>query len=181
MSLKELTWDSHQAAEATPFMQAVFKKQMPINVWGDYTFQKSVIYNTIENVCRYNKLTLDILDIERSIHLYLDAQEILGDMSVVRIRSITGEYIRYLLSLVDKPDHILAHLYVWHMGDLFGGQMIKKILPPPHRNLDFVDVDALKAGLRAKLNDEMADEANKAFEWATKLMNSYNDQLPKNE
>lgn len=181
MSLKELTWDSHQAAEATPFMQAVFKKRMPVKVWGEYTFQKSAIYNTIENVCRYNKLTVDILDIERSVHLYLDAQEMLGDMSVVRIRPVTGEYIRYLLSLVDAPERILAHLYVWHMGDLFGGQMIKKVLPPPHRNLEFSDVDGLKVAIRAKLNDSMADEANVAFGWAIKLMNTYTEELATNE
>jgi hypothetical protein len=40
MSLKELTWDNHQAAEATPFMQAVFKKRMPRGVWADWTYQK---------------------------------------------------------------------------------------------------------------------------------------------
>jgi heme oxygenase len=177
MSLKELTWDSHQAAESTPFMQAVFNKRMPVRVWGDYTFQKSAIYNTIENVCRYNKLTLDILDIERSVHLYLDAQEILGDMSVVRMLPVTGEYIRYLLSLVDQPDRILAHLYVWHMGDLFGGQMIKKVLPPPHRNLDFADVDSLKMAIRSKLNDSMADEANVAFDWAIRMMREYDSSL----
>jgi heme oxygenase len=173
MSLKELTKDSHTAAEHTPFMQAVFKKRMPVKTWGDYTFQKSAIYNTIENVCRYNKLTNDILDIERSVHLYLDAQEIMGDMSTVRMRPITGEYVRYLLSLVDEPERILAHLYVWHMGDLHGGQMIKKVLPPPHRNLDFADIEGLKIAIRAKLNDSMADEANIAFEWAMKLMNTY--------
>jgi len=173
MSLKELTKDSHTAAEHTPFMQAVFKKRMPVKTWGDYTFQKSAIYNTIENVCRYNKLTNDILDIERSVNLYLDAQEIMGDMSAVRMRPITGEYVRYLLSLVDEPDRILAHLYVWHMGDLHGGQMIKKVLPPPHRNLDFADVEGLKIAIRAKLSDSMADEANVAFEWAMKLMNTY--------
>ena len=177
MSLKELTWDNHQAAEATPFMQAVFKKRMPVKTWGDYTFQKSAIYNTIENVCRYNKLTLDMLEIERSIQLYLDAQEIMGDMSAVRIRPVTGEYVRYLLSLVDDPNRILAHLYVWHMGDLFGGQMIKKVLPPPHRNLEFSDVDGLKATLRSKLNDSMADEANIAFEWAIKLMHTYDSDF----
>jgi heme oxygenase len=59
------------------------------------------------------------------------------------------------------------------MGDLHGGQMIKKVLPPPHRNLDFADIEGLKIAIRAKLNDSMADEANIAFEWAMKLMNTY--------
>ena len=177
MSLKELTWDSHQAAEATPFMQAVFKKQMPVKTWGDYTFQKSAIYNTIENVCRYNKLTLDILDVERSVQLYLDAQEILGDMSAVRMRPVTGEYVRYLLSLVDEPKRILAHLYVWHMGDLFGGQMIKKIVEAPHRHLDFDNARELMTNLRAMLTDDLADEANVAFDWAIKILGEYDASL----
>ena len=177
MSLKELTWDNHQKAESTKFMKAVFKKNMPLEIWGDYTFQKSAIYNTIENVCRYNKLTLDVLEVERSVQLYLDAQEILGDMSTVRLSPVTAEYLRYLLSLVDEPKRILAHLYVWHMGDLFGGQMIKKILPGPHRNLEFDDVDGLKAKIRAKLDDSMGEEANMAFLWAIRLMETYDSKF----
>jgi heme oxygenase len=63
------------------------------------------------------------------------------------------------------------------MGDLFGGQMIKKVLPPPHRNLEFADVDTLKTAIRAKLDDSMSDEANRAFEWAIKLMHTYDAEL----
>jgi heme oxygenase len=85
------------------------------------------------------------------------------------------DYQKYILDL--EPGKVLAHLYVWHMGDLFGGQMIKKVLPPPHRNLDFKEVDDLKVKIRAKLDDSLADEANCAFEWALKIMNSYNDDL----
>ena len=51
--------------------------------------------------------------------------------------------------------------------------MIKKVLPPPHRNLEFNDVEGLKTAIRAKLSDDLADEANVAFEWAIKIMNSY--------
>jgi hypothetical protein len=35
--------------------------------------------------------------------------------------------------------------------------------------------------MRTKLDDSLGDEANRAFEWAIKIMNSYNDRLPNNE
>jgi heme oxygenase len=176
MSLKELTWDNHQKAEATPFMKAVFKKTMPAKLWADLMFQKSSIYNTIENIARHEKQTLDILEIERSILLYLDAKELSGDQ-LPKMRPITVQYCYYLLGLIGQPDRIMAHLYVWHMGDLFGGQMIKKIMPGPHRNLEFDNPDELKVKIRSKLNVGMADEANVAFEWAIKLMETYTDEL----
>jgi heme oxygenase len=176
MSLKELTKDSHDRAENTEFMKAVFKKRMPEAVWADYTYQKSVFYASIETVARDAGLTLDILEIERGLKLYQDAREMF-DGNFPRLRPVTVEYSRYILDLAGQPDKIMAHLYTWHMGDLFGGQMIKKILPPPHRNLEFNDVDILKMKIRVKLNDSMAVEANTAFEWAIKLMNTYNDEL----
>jgi heme oxygenase len=176
MSLKELTKDSHDRAENTEFMKAVFKKRMPEAVWADYTYQKSVFYASIETVARDAGLTLDILEIERGLKLYQDAREMF-DGNFPRLRPVTVEYSRYILDLAGQPDKIMAHLYTWHMGDLFGGQMIKKMLPPPHRNLEFNDVDSLKMKIRVKLNDSMAVEANTAFEWAIKLMNTYNDEL----
>jgi heme oxygenase len=93
------------------------------------------------------------------------------------MRPVTAQYCYYLLSLIGQPERIMAHLYVWHMGDLFGGQMIKKIMPGPHRNLEFNNPDELKVKIRSKLNDNMADEANVAFEWAIKLMETYTDEL----
>jgi heme oxygenase len=177
MSLKELTKDSHTAAEATPFMKAVFKKSMPASVWADYTYQKSNFYASIETVARYEGLTVDMLEIERALRLYLDAKE-MNNGVFPRLRPITIEYSRYLLDLVGQPERIMAHLYTWHMGDLFGGQMIKKVLADfPHRNLEFKDVDELKVKMRTKLDVSMADEANIAFQWAIKIMESYNDEL----
>ena len=67
----------------------------------------------------------------------------------------------------------MAHLYVWHMGDLYGGQMIKKIMPGNNRALTFKDPESLKTIMRSKLTDSMGDEANVAFDWAIKLLNDY--------
>jgi heme oxygenase len=63
------------------------------------------------------------------------------------------------------------------MGDLFGGQMIKQIVKQPHRALDFKDPGTLMTNLRAKIDDRLGDEANVAFDWAIKIMESYDRNL----
>ena len=56
--------------------------------------------------------------------------------------------------------------------------MIKKILNyVPHRNLEFKDVDGLKEKIRSKLSDDLGEEANKAFDWAIKIMHTYDAEL----
>ena len=77
-----------------------------------------------------------------------------------------------------RAEGLLDDLYTWHMGDLFGGQMIKKMLPPPHRNLEFKDVDGLKNNLRAKLTDDLGEEAINSFNWAIKIMDEFAPRLP---
>ena len=177
MSLKEITKDVHTEAEHTKFMKAVFKKTMPHDVWADYTYQKSIIYGSIETVARDAGLTLDCLDVERALKLYQDADE-MTDGKFARVRQATIDYSRYIMKLAGDKNKIMAHLYVWHMGDLHGGQMIKKVMPEfPHRNLDFADVEATKNTIRAKLDDSMGEEAILAFKWAMKLMDSYENEL----
>lgn len=175
MSLKELTKDKHTEAEHTPFMSAVFKQTMPKAVWADYTYNKMLVYGAIETKSRAEGLLEDLPDIDRAFRLYQDAKEMTnGDFPKFRQPAI--EYHRYILDL--EPGKVAAHLYVWHMGDLFGGQMIKKVLGDfPHRNLEFKDAGGLKEKIRAKLNDDLGEEANIAFEWAIKILHTYDAEL----
>jgi heme oxygenase len=175
MSLKELTREKHTAAEATKFMQAVFKKSMPKEIWADYTYNKMLVYGAIETKSRAEGLLNDLPDIDRAYRLYQDAKE-MTDGNFPKFRQPVIDYHRYILDL--EPGKVAAHLYVWHMGDLFGGQMIKKMLDNvPHRNLEFKDVDGLKTAIRAKLDDSLGNEANIAFDWAIKIMNDYDRSL----
>lgn len=176
MSLKEQTKENHDNAENTKFMKAVFKKAMPLSVWADFTYQKSNFYASIETVARDAGLTVDMLEIERALKLYQDAKEMTNG-NYPKLRPETIAYSRYILDLAGQPEKIMAHLYTWHMGDLFGGQMIKKVIKAPDRALTFNDVDGLKAKVRTKLDDSMGAEANVAFEWAIKLMNTYDNEL----
>jgi heme oxygenase len=172
MSLKDLTSEKHAAAENTAFMKSVFKKTMPLETWADFTLQKQLIYNAIEVMAGSKGLLNDLPDIRRAHYLYMDYREMNKDKV---FRSPAIDYHNYILSLTDV-DKILAHLYVWHMGDLFGGQMIKKIVQAPHRALEFKDPQTLMTNLRAKLDDRLGEEANVAFDWAIKIMESYDDR-----
>ena len=175
MSLKELTKDNHARAESTTFMRAVFKGTLPLESWADFTAQKCFIYEAIETVAGNAGLLTGLAGIERADLLLADYQEMTGTTPPVSIT--TSEYVRYICNLQHEPDRIMAHLYTWHMGDLFGGQMIKKIIPAPHCALDFENADQLKNNIRTKLNDAMADEANVAFEWAIRILETYDSQL----
>lgn len=178
MSLKELTLDKHAEAEATPFMKAVFAKTLPFDLWVDWTLQKSLFYGTIEDAAGATGLLDDLPDLRRELYLTLDYNE-MNENNPPRhtYRPIVLEYDAYLLSISNDPHKIMAHLYTWHMGDMFGGQMIKKIVPGAHRNLEFADARTLMTNIRAKLDDSMGDEANVAFDWAIRMMRDYDSSL----
>ena len=177
MSLKEITADLHTAAESTDFMKAVFARSLPRWQWIDWTYQKTLFYGAIEGAAGANRLLGDLPDIRRAFYLYMDFCAMNPEMEVYEYRPATIDYYNYILSIRNDPQRILAHLYVWHMGDLFGGQMIKRIVEGPHRSLEFADVDTLKTALRTKLTDDLGDEARVAFEWAIRLMNEYSNEL----
>jgi heme oxygenase len=177
MSLKELTAEKHQEAESTPFMKAVFAKTLPKEVWADWTYQKWLFYGAIEGAAGANRLLGDLPDLRRAFYLAMDYQEMNGNNPRHEFRPIVVEYYNYLLSISKDSNKIMAHLYTWHMGDMFGGQMIKKIVDAPHRNLEFEDSRTLMTNIRAKLDDSMGDEANVAFDWAIRMMRDYDSSL----
>ena len=82
------------------------------------------------------------------------------------------DYVLYIRKL-DDPKRILAHLYTWHMGDMFGGQMIKEMIKAPHTHLTFDNARELMTTLRTMITDDLADEANIAFDWAIKILSEY--------
>lgn len=178
MSLKDLTSAKHAEAESTPFMKAVFAGTLPSVLWADWTYQKTLFYGTIEGAAGANRLLGDLPDLRRAFYLYLDFVD-MWDKNTPRpeYRPIVVDYHNYLLSISKDPNKIMAHLYTWHMGDMFGGQMIKKIVPGSHRNLEFTDARTLMTNIRAKLDDSMGDEANIAFDWAIRMMRDYDSSL----
>ena len=113
--------------------------------------------------------------IERAHAIYQDFIELAGKDYTTKWLPTSIEYHNYLLELLHDPNRkhlIKAHMYCRHMGDLHGGQIIKKQVAHISKGkfYEFKDVDALKTAIRAELTDDLGDEARVAFEYAIKMM-----------
>lgn len=168
MSLKELTWEIHQRAERTSFARKLLKGPSPEEYYK-YLYNQYLIYSVLEyhvknmypelkDILREEKILCDLQELEKLYNLKSDTSY---------ITKVVPAYERHLSTL--DPKGILAHLYVRHFGDMYGGQMIKKRIPGSGTMYDFSDVDELKVKVRAMLSNDMADEARKCFEFAIQL------------
>jgi heme oxygenase len=104
----------------------------------------------------------------------------LDDGTYCYLTPATLEYQTYLHKLGNDPERkhlIKAHLYCRHMGDLFGGQIIKKQVAhiSSGKFYDFENADAMKMAIRETLTDDLGDEARVAFEYAIKMMRDLYD------
>jgi heme oxygenase len=180
MSLKELTADKHAEAETTPFMKAVFAKTLPMNIWIDYTYQKLSWYSIIEQQAERFGLLDNLQNIKRRQLILEDFREMIKpEGAEYKLSQAALYYCKYIEEL-DGAEKLLAHLYTWHMGDMFGGQMIRKIIHAPSKHLEFENASELITTVRSMLTDDMANEANTAFDWAIKILREYDTRLGQN-
>lgn len=173
MSLKEITKDLHTQAERTIFAKKLIKGDLTTEEYAKYLWQMVLVYNGIEVAANSQGMLKNLPDIERAHKIYQDCVELVGSYHQLKWLPETIDYYQYLLSLnynLERKRLIKAHLYVRHMGDLYGGQMIKDRVPGKGRFYDFKDAEALKIAIRAELTDDLGDEARVAFQWAIKIM-----------
>ncbi len=157
-------------------MKSVFDGSLDPDCWMDFVHQKFLFYSAIEGAATPLGLLVDLPDIQRSFKLKHDYMTMTGGQLRHRHRAVTIEYYNYVWSISQDPDKIMAHLYVWHLGDLFGGQMIKRMIPGSHESLEFEGRDKLISTIRNKLDDAiMGDEARVGFEWAIRILKQYDN------
>ena len=113
-------------------------------------------------------------DLPRLKAIYADFTE-LDECEYYYLTPATLEYQAYLHRLGNDQDRkhlIKAHLYCRHMGDLFGGQIIKKQVAhiSSGKFYEFENADSMKSAIRELLTDDLGDEARVAFEYAIAMM-----------
>lgn len=169
MSLKELTYEEHRHAETRPFVKVLFKGDIDPQIYATYLYNQFPMYEILEVCAMPHGILNDVPGILRSKSIRLDFEELWQGETKPALCPVVDDYIKYILSIKDDPKKLMSHIYVRHMGDLAGGQMIAKRVPGQGKYYQFDDVDGLKEKIRAKIDDSMADEAKVCFGYAARL------------
>jgi heme oxygenase len=177
MSLKELTHEQHRRAETRPFVKVLFKGDVHPKLYATYLKNQHLAYEVLEVCAMPHGLLSNFPEIRRAPAILEDFLELWGDDTAhPKIMPVVDEYIKYILSIQNDPKKLLAHIYVRHMGDLSGGQMIAKRVPGSGKYYQFGDEpEKIKDAIRAKLDDSLADEAKVCFDFAAKLFEQLMD------
>jgi heme oxygenase len=171
MSLRDLTKDAHTNAERQEFVKILFSGKINPKIYATFLKNQHPCYELLEVCAMPHGLLNGLPDIRRAPAILADFEELWdheadGDAQI--LPAVEG-YMKHILSIKGQPEKLMAHIYVRHMGDLAGGQMISKKVPGAGRMYRFEDPEALKIAIRERINDDMADEAKVCFEFATQL------------
>ena len=171
MSLRELTKDNHTNAERQEFVKILFSGTIDSKLYATYLYNQFFMYERLEEYVVPHGLLSNIPGILRTKAIRADFEELWGsdDEDRPKMCAVTKQYMDHIMKIKDDPKLLMAHIYVRHMGDLAGGQMIAKKVPGAGKYYQFEDADSLKAAVRLKIDDSMADEAKVCFDFATQF------------
>lgn len=190
MNLKELTWENHKNAERKQFAKILMSGDISPQLYFEYLTAQHQMYNILEILLAESEFPKELHSVFRSDLIDKDMDELI-DLGVnpfetssdnllqlrQSITELAHDYEQHVVKLFTSKNHngLIAHMYVRHFGDMYGGSMIKAKVPGSGLMYEFEDKEALKGKLRELLNDEMAEEANICFEYAIKLFTILGD------
>lgn len=164
MSLRDHIKEKHDKAEKHRFVALLLSGYIPQDVYCGYLANQLHCYTALETRAQSLGLFDNIEAIKRSEHILRDMNELGGGGT---IHTSTAQYCQYVETL--DADRLWAHIYARHFADMYGGQLIKKCVPGAGTMYEFEGRSDLIAKVRAKLTDDMADEANRVFEYVLAL------------
>ena len=169
-NLKDLTWEHHQNAERQDFVKVLMSGKINPEFYATYLWNQHKKYDLLEALGTAHGLFDDMPDIKRKMSIEQDFLELWKKDNPPVIVKSTEEYIMHMKSKIADKDCIMSHIYVLHMGDMSGGQMISKKIPGKGRMYQFEgNIDSYKEKIRSMIEDSMADDAKFMFDSATQL------------
>jgi heme oxygenase len=168
-NLKELTMDHHRSAERCGFVKVLLGGNISNELYGIFLINQYHKYTALENLAMSKGLLDGIESIVRADKILADANEMIEDINIELLDS-TAQYKEHIQTLSDHD--LFAHIYVHHMGDLSGGQMIAKRVPGSCTMYNFDgNINETKNEIRSRCKDSMATEARMCFDFAIKQFN----------
>lgn len=164
--LREITHAKHREVEALPLIQTIMQGKVTTSQYVCYLYELANIYDVLEQLASSKRILSGLEGIERTEKLFQDLAELNSNYYRVLTQS-TLNYIAYLTQLAnsDESHLLLAHVYVRHMGDLYGGKLMARVIPGSGRAYQFDDRPGIIKAFNEKLTLDMGEEANKAFDF----------------
>ena len=129
-NLKELTKEQHTNAERQAFVKVLMSGKINPKFYAAYLWNQHKKYDLLEALATGTRPTSTTCrDIRRKQAIEDDFLELWTRPESPAIVPSTEAYIMHMKDLLTDPDSIMAHIYVLHMGDLSGGQMIARKAP----------------------------------------------------
>ncbi len=166
-NLKDLTWEEHKNAERQKFVKELLGG-ISKSRYADFLHALHPQYHLLESFAKLHQL----LDVEIAPNIWEDFCELRDELEDYEpvVYPVVKEYTDHIMTIKDDPHKLMAHIYVRHMGDLSGGQMIARKVPGSTKFYQFdEDPKVIKEKIRTRIDDDMADEAKICFGFATRL------------
>jgi heme oxygenase len=180
--IKQLTFEQHKAAENEPFVKTLMSGSINPELYATYLYNLLQCYSTLEKYSFENGLFRHTPGLDRAQKINYDFNSLWNKSEKPYITNSTLRYVYHMDSIKNDPEKLYAHIYVRHMGDLYGGQMIRRKTPGSNTYLVFLKSDELKRIIRENINNYMSvynynvvNEAKLCFEYATELFKEMND------
>lgn len=158
-SLKDATAENHRLAENTDLVRLIFSKQISTEQYSNLLINQLIYYSALEQ----HKLVDS--DMSRVTSIIADIRELARTIFVVS--PLSYDYADYISTLT--PQQCWAHIYVHYLGDMMGGQMLKRCVPGTARRFDFKEQAQSISTIRMNVSIADAAEANRAFEWTIRI------------
>jgi heme oxygenase len=179
-NLKELTHEQHKNAERSLFVKKLLKKEITPYQYYVYLSNQFLMYTVLEHYASETGILSGIENIARGVAICNDLKELEKEygFEIPIHLSTTQKYMTYIHKIGEDSEKLLSHVYVRHMGDLSGGQIIKRFVPGSGNHYQFnEDVNELKEKVRAKLHDGLAEEAKVCFDMIKEFMEELETSL----
>ena len=183
LDIKELTWEHHKNAERQAFVKILMSGEIDEKLYATYLYNQLQCYSVLEKYGLHNSLFRDTPNLLRAEHIHYDYKSLWKDINnPPEITQSTKEYVKHIETIQDEAMKLYAHVYVRHMGDLSGGQMIRKKVPVK-RYYDFgPNATEYKRIVKETINNflnvyekNVVVEAKLCFNFATRLFGEMND------
>lgn len=178
--LREVTEEKHRRVENLPFIQYLLKGNITKEHYVFYLYEMLQVYKLLENLSDRAFLFEGLDGLQRTQNIEEDLKE-LDENHSHKLCDSTQEYLDYLLELFHSENRskLFAHVYVRHLGDMYGGKLIARIVPGSGKWYQFDDRASLVKEFNNRLKLEHANEALKCFDYWEEIFKEMWIKLPK--